>query len=216
MGVRGMQRANAAVLAMLILANLALTMAGEPLSIIAGVALLAAGAYLCFRQGMQLGHGACGIRGTVEAARKAGPDVYAQLDQRYICQVWNRKTGLRGALASALVPLIAGAVYILLSLAGRAPEALLLIARTAAWLLSLPFWPLIAHWHRDFVTLTPAIVAMLLLSPFALPACAFLGYLRGPSLWANSEEAMKQGRRRAKARSRVGKKLAPRPQKPEI
>ena len=82
--------------------------------------------------------------------------------------------------------------------------------------MAVPYWPLIMHWHEDFVALTPAIGIMLLLSPFVLPACTFAGYLQGPRLWAQTEVAMKEGRRRAKAKARVGKKLAPRQQKPEI
>ena len=92
----------------------------------------------------------------------------------------------------------------------------MIVARIVAWLLSLPYWPFIMHWHEDFVTITPMIAAMLLTTPFILPAATALGYLQGPRLWARTEDAMKQGRRRAKARSRVGKKLAPRQQKPEI
>ena len=66
------------------------------------------------------------------------------------------------------------------------------------------------------LTIIPAIVAMLMISPFILPGCTCLGYLQGPRLWARTEDAMKQGRRRAKARARVGKKMVPRQQKPEI
>ena len=47
-------------------------------------------------------------------------------------------------------------------------------------------------------------------------AGTFLGYLQGPKLWARTEEAMKQGRRRAKANARMRKKWVPQPKKPEI
>lgn len=216
MGVKGIWRANAATLALLIVVNLALTMAGGLLGIVAGIAVLLAGMVLSFRQGMALGHGACGIADTVENARRAGEAVYAQLDRGYIAQAWSRDTALRGLLASALIPCIAGCVYILLSLSEAAPEWARIVARTAAWLLSLPFWSLIAHWHDDLIRLTPDIVVMLMLSPFVLPACTCAGYLQGPRLWANSEAAMKAGRRRAKARARVGKKMVSRQEKPEI
>ena len=216
MGVKGIWRANATTLALLIVVNLALTMAGGLLGMIVGIAVLLTGMYLCFRQGMALGHGACGISSTVEGARRAGEEVYAQLDRSYVAQAWSRDVGLRGLLASALIPYAAGGIYILLSLSSAAPQAARIVARTAAWLLSLPFWPLISIWHEDFVSLTPDIAAMLLISPFVLPACTFAGYLQGPRLWANSEAAMKAGRRRAKARARVGKKMVSRKEKPEI
>ena len=62
-----------------------------------------------------------------------------------------------------------------------------------------------------------AVAAVLMISPFVLPLCTFAGYMQGPKLWAKSEEAMAQGRRRARAKSRVAqKKRAPRVRKPEI
>ena len=219
MGVKGMWAVNASALAMLIVVNLALNFAGEALWILLGLLALAVTMFFCFRQGMNLGHGACGISSTVESARKAGDRVYAQLDARYLAQAWSPATGVRGMLASALIPYVAGSLYIILTLLRQSMPSLevpVLVARIAAWLLSLPYWPIIMHWHADFVTLTPAIAAMLLISPFVLPLCTLAGYLRGPKLWAHTEDAMKQGRRRAKARARVGKKLAPKVQKPEI
>ena len=218
MGVKSMWRANASMLALLILVNLAMSMAGETIWIIVGVAMLLLSMYLNYRQGSMTGHGACGIRNTVEDARKAGEAVYAQLDRDYLSQVWSVNTGVRGLLASALIPYAAGCVYIALSLLNVLdPQGVpMVVVRIVAWILSLPYWPVIMHWHEDFVTLTPAIVAVLMISPFVLPACTFLGYLRGPKLWARTEQAMKEGRRRAKAKARVGKKLVPRQQKPEI
>lgn len=219
MGATGIWRANASILMMLILVNLALNLAGDALWIAAGALALAAGMAAAFRQGMGLGHGACGIRGTVESALKAGEKVYAQLDRKYIEQAWSVSAGLKGLLLSALIPYAAGGIYVALSLMSQniaVPCGALIASRAAAWLLSLPYWPLILHWHDDFVTLTPTIAGMLLISPFALPLCTFAGYMQGPRLWRRSEEAMMQGRRRAKARARVGKKLAPKIQKPEI
>ena len=52
------------------------------------------------------------------------------------------------------------------------------MARVAAWILSVPYWPFIMHWHESFVELTPMIGALLLITPFVLPLCTFLGYLR--------------------------------------
>ena len=85
-----------------------------------------------------------------------------------------------------------------------------------AWVLALPFWPLVAHWFETYDSLAPALVAVFLISPFVLPLCMFAGYMQGPKLWQKSERAMAQGRRRAKARSRVVKKRAPKVRGPEI
>ena len=219
MGVKGIWQVSATALALLIAVNLLLTALGELPWLVLGMLALAGTMFFCFRQGMQLGHGACGVKSTVEAAARSGREVYAQLDRKYLCQAWSPSTGLRGVLAGALIPYAVGGVYIILSLARmRIPSlaAPTTLARVAAWLLSLPYWPIIMHRHASFVQLTPDIGAMLLLSPFVLPLCTFAGYMQGPRLWARSEEAMKQGRRRAKARARIGKKLAPKVQKPEI
>ena len=219
MGAKGMWAVNASMLAMLIVVNLALNLAGEALWIALGLAALAGGLFFCFRQGMKLGHGACGISNTVESARKAGDRVYAQLDRKYLAQAWSPATGVKGVLLSALIPYVSGGVYIILTLLYQSLPSLqgpVILSRVIAWFLSLPYWPIIMHWHSDFVTLTPAIAAMLLISPFVMPLCTFAGYLQGPKLWQRSEDAMKQGLRRAKARARVGKKLAPKIQKPEI
>ena len=219
MGVTSMWSTNAIALAILIGANLAASFAGEALWLLLGIGALLLMLYFCFRQGMGIGHGACGISGTVDRARQAGDKVYAQLDKKYLAQAWSRENALKGLLLSALIPYVSGSLFIIFNLLwrrGRHPEMPVIVARVLAWLLSLPYWPLIMHWHEDFVTVTPAIAAMLLISPFVLPAATALGYLQGPRLWARTEDAMKQGRRRAKARARVGKKLAPRQQKPEI
>ena len=219
MGVKSIWGTNAIALAILIGANLAASFAGETLWLLIGVVALLAMLYFCFKQGMVTGHGACGIRNTVESARNAGEKVFSQLDRRYLAQAWSRENAFKSCLLSALIPYAVGGLYIIFTLLwhdGALPEAPVIVARVLAWLLSLPYWPLIMHWHEDFVTLTPAIAGMLLISPFVLPAATALGYLQGPRLWARSEEAMKQGRRRAKARARVGKKLAPKQQKPEI
>ena len=219
MGVKGIWSATAMALVMLIVLNLALSMTSEAMWIALDAVCLVGAMILCYRQGMNLGHGACGISNTVASAQKAGDRVYAQLDRKYLAQVWSPTTGVKGLLASALIPYAAGCVYIILSIIYRSADAApmpLLVSRVAAWLLSLPFWPAVMHWHEDFVSLTPDIAAMLMISPFVLPLCTFAGYMRGPKLWAHTEDAMKQGRRRAKARARVGKKLAPKIQKPEI
>lgn len=219
MGVKSIWETNAIALVILIMINLAANFAGEALWILIGIVALLAMLYFCFRQGMGIGHGACGVSSTVESARKAGERVYAQLDKKYLSQAWSRENALKGLLLLALIPYAAGSIYIILYLlwkGGAMAELPVVVFRVLTWLMDIPYWPIIMHWHADFVTLTPAIAAMLLISPFVLPAATALGYLQGPRLWARTEDAMKQGRRRAKARSRVGKKLASKQQKPEI
>ena len=215
MGIGGMWRFNATALVVLIIVNSALAVGGETVLIILGILALLGGMFFCFREGMRVGHGACGVSSTLEGAKSAGEAVFAQIDCKYMAQAWSRSNGLRALLASALIPYAVGCAYIVMTLLG-AGEVPLVIARLAAWVLALPFWPIIAHWHADFVTLTPAIAAMLMVSPFVLPGCTFAGYMQGPRLWAQSEKAMKEGRRRARARTRVGRRVAPKQQKPEI
>ena len=219
LGIKGMWRANAGVLTILILVNLLLSATGPALWTVIAAALLIAAMFVSYRQGMDLGHGACGVSSTVQSALDAGDRVYAQLDRAYLAQVWRPSTGFRGLLASALLPYAAGGVYIILSLlsaGGGISQTALILSRTVAWLLSLPYWPFIMHGHSDFIALTPDIAAMLLLTPFVLPLCQFGGYMQGPKLWQRTEEAMIQGRRRAKARARVGRRLVGGNKKPEI
>ena len=219
MSATGMWQINATALTVLIILNMALSQTPEAQWIAVGIVALLLAMYFCFRQGLGAGHAACGVSVTVEAARKAGDQVYAQLDRKYLSRAWSAHEGFRGVLFSALIPYCTGSAYIALTLLRQRLPSLempVVIARVAAWVMAVPYWPLIMHWHEDFVALTPAIGIMLLLSPFVLPACTFAGYLQGPRLWAQTEVAMKEGRRRAKAKARVGKKLAPRQQKPEI
>lgn len=219
MGVRGLWQVSASALAVLIVVNLLLAGLNDTAWLVIGMVALAGALYFCYRQGAALGHGACGVSSTVESARKAGDAVYAQLDRKYLAQAWSVQTGVRGLLAGALIPYAVGGVYIILSLLWASHPGLrgaVTAFRVPAWLLSLPYWPFIMGRHADFIALTPDIAAMLLITPFILPGAVFAGYMRGPRLWARTEDAMKQGRRRAKARARVGKKMAPKLEKPEI
>ena len=219
MGVKGLWAVSATALGGLILINLLLANANNTAWLVLSLVALAAALFFCFRQGASVGHASCGVSATIESARQSGEKVYAQLDKKYLAQAWSRSTGVRGIFAGALIPYVTGCIYIILSLLWRNNPGLqtaATIARIPAWLLSLPYWPIIMGGHEDFVALTPDIVVMLLVSPFVIPIGTFVGYLQGPRLWAHTEDAMKQGRRRAKARARVGKKMAPRSQKPEI
>ncbi|MBQ6325397.1 MAG: hypothetical protein IJI26_04950 [Clostridia bacterium] len=219
MGVKGIWKANATALVLLIIVNTVLMLAGMKLWIAVGIPALLLAMFLSFRQGMGIGHDACGISSTVEGARQAGEKVYRQLDAGYLSQVWSAGTGLRGMLLSALIPYAAACAYIVVTLLGQDAPSMavpVVLSRTAAWVLSLPYWPILMIWHEDFIQLTPDVAAVLLITPFVLPACTFAGYMQGPKLWAQSEAAMLAGRRRAKARARVGRKMAPKQQKPEI
>lgn len=219
MGVRALWQASATALILLIVVNLLLAGLNETAWIVLGLLALLVMGFYCFRQGQGIGHGACGVSNTIESARQAGDKVFAQLDKKYLAQAFSPITGIRGVLAGALIPYLVNCVYVIMTLISRVFPVIsssVLFARIPAWLLSLPFWPLVMHWHEDFVALTPDIAAMLLITPFVLPLCVFAGYMRGPKLWAHSEDVMRQGLRRAKARSRVGKKMVPKVQKPEI
>ena len=122
---------------------------------------------------------------------------------------------MKSVFAGALFAYAVNAVYIILSLLDVS-EMAVMISRVASWVVTMPYWPVIAMFHETYVALTPDIVIVLMASPFLLPLCHYFGYLCGPKLWQNTEKAMADGRRRAKARSRIVKKKAPRIQKPEI
>ena len=93
---------------------------------------------------------------------------------------------------------------------------LLLVSRLASFAVSLPYMPLVTYWHPVYNVLTWDIVLMLMIGPFLLPAIQFAGYMQGPRLWEKTEKAMAQGKRRAKARSRIVKRNKPRMNQPEI
>ncbi len=215
MTIGEMWRTNAVSLMLLILLNLALFSLGTLPWIVLGLLCLAGAMFLSFRRGMGFGHQACGILNTVERAEDPQSPTHGQLDDKVVRRAWSRSTGVRAMLASALVPYVAGCLYIGCTL--LKVEPLILPTRVVSWVLALPFWPAVAHWNATFDRLTPSIVAVLMISPYVLPLCAFAGYLQGPKLWARSEKAMAEGRRRAKAKSRVvRKKPVPRSQRPEI
>lgn len=214
MSVWEMWRSHAAAMFILIILDLALISIGGAAWIVLGTLALLAGMYLAFRRGMAFGHEACSLLETVAHAQDPASPAYGQLDAKVIRRAWSRWRGFRGMLLSALIPYVASCAYMLCALLGL--DKLILPTRAASLLLAMPFWPTLAHWYPSFERLTPAIAAMLMVSPFVLPLCCYAGYLQGPRLWAKSENAMKQGRRRARAKSRVYRKRPPKAQKPEI
>ena len=210
-----MWKSNAVTLILLIVLNLALFTLGNTPWTVLGLICLAGGMFLSYRQGMGFGHEACGISQMVEKARDPQSPSYGQVDEKVQKRAWSVSTGVRGVLASALVPYVVGCLYIVLSLLKVRPADA--VMRLVSWVLALPFWPAMLPFSQTFDRLTAPVAAVLMISPFVLPLCTFAGYMRGPKLWAKSEKAMAEGRRRAKAKSRVGrKKSVPRSQRPEI
>ena len=209
-----MWRDNAATLVVMILLSLALMSINKAAWIILGILALIGAIYLAFRRGTGLGHEACSVKATVDRAADPASKMHGQLDDKYMAQAYSPRRAMKGALLCALVPFVCSCAYIISMLVGAEP--LILPTRLAAWVLALPFWPLVAHWFETYDTLAPALVAVFLISPFVLPMATYAGYLQGPKLWAKTEKAMAEGKRRAKAKSRVVKKSVPRQQKPEI
>ncbi len=215
MSTMDMWKANAVTLILLIVVNLALFGLGTTPWMVLGLILLAGALFMTYRQGMGFGHEACSILQTVEKAQDPQSPSYGQVDEKVQKRAWSMSTGVKGVLASALVPYVVGCVYIVLSLLKLYPANV--IMRLVSWVVALPFWPAMLPFSQTFDRLTGPVVAVLMISPFVLPLCTFAGYMQGPKLWAKSEKAMAEGRRRAKAKSRVARKKAtPRSQRPEI
>ena len=215
MSVSDMWKMNAGTLFLLILLNLALFTLGNTPWLVLGLLCLAGALFLSFRQGMAYGHEACGVLSMVQRAEDPESPAHDQLDEKVVRRAWRVSTGLKGVFAAALVPYVLSCAYIICMLLNVEP--LILPTRLLSWVLAAPYWPLILHWTQTFDKLTGAIVAVLMLSPFILPLSIFAGYMQGPKLWAKSEKAMAEGRRRARAKSRVvRKKRMPKAQKPEI
>lgn len=215
MSVGDMLKSVAGTLLLLIVLNLALFTLGVTPWLALGLLCLAAGMFLSWRQGLNYGHQACAILQTVERARDPESPSYGQVDGRVQRRAWSVSTGIRAVLAAALGPYALGCAYIILSLLDVRPACY--VMRVVTWVFAAPFWPLMLPFSQTFDRLTGWVAAILLISPFILPLCVFAGYLQGPKLWAKSEKAMAEGKRRAKAKSRVaGKKAHPRTPKPEI
>ena len=137
-------------------------------------------------------------------------------DKKMLSQMWSVSNGVRAIFAGAVFSYSINAIYIIIMLVG-APVMVQFVARLVSWAVTMPYWPLIAAWHETYEFLTTDIILVLMISPFILPLFQFWGYMQGPKLWKKTEQAMADGRRRAKARSRIVKKnKLPRTMKPEI
>ncbi len=215
MSIMDMWKSNAITLVLLIVLNLALFSLGITPWMVLGLICLAGGMFISYRQGMGYGHEACGILRLVEKARDPESPSYGQVDESVERRAFSVDRGVKGVLASALVPYVVGCAYIVLSLLKIHPADA--VMRLVSWVIALPFWPAMLPFSQTFDRLTGPVAAVLMISPFVLPLCTFAGYIQGPKLWAKSEKAMAEGRRRAKAKSRVvRKKSVPRSQRPEI
>ena len=216
MSVSDMWRINSITMIMLILLNLGLFSLNNRLAwLVLGLLLLIGALYLTFRQGMGFGHEACALLETVRRAQDPESPAYGQVDAKVARRAWSVGQGVRAALSFALPAYLIGCAYIACSLLNV--EKLVMPLRFVSWVLAAPYWPCVLAWTQTFDRLTGWVAAVLMISPFILPGVTFAGYMQGPKLWAKSEKAMAEGKRRAKAKSRVvRKKRAPRVQKPEI
>jgi len=185
----------------------------QALWIIIGVLLLLGSCFMAFRQGGAMGHEACSVTKSIE---HAGDAARSQFEPVMFKRVWSKSNGVKSLFAGGLVAYVFSAAYILCTLV--APESMAtFITRLVSWLLCIPYWPIVAYWHETYTVLTPDVVVVLMAGPFLLPFFQYLGYLQGPKLWAKTEKAMADGKRRAKARSRIIKKnKKPRVRGPEI
>ena len=212
MTIGDMYRTNAMTTFLLILINLGLFTLNNNLAwTILGLILLLGALYLAYRQGMGFGHEACRLLATLKEVDGARSPV----DEKVAKRAWSVNRGVKAVLATALVPYLIGCAYIVLSL--LKVDSLAVPMRLVSWVVASPYWPCVLPWTHTFDRLTGAVAAVLMISPFVMPLVTFAGYMQGPKLWAKSEKAMAEGKRRAKAKSRVvRKKRVPRSQRPEI
>lgn len=182
--------------------------------IILGLIILVGACYLTFRQGQMSGHEACSISKMIDNAQ--ANDKLHTIDKKMYKKVWSRSTGLKSVFAGALIAYVINFVYIVAMML-RVEGTPLIISRIASWVVSMGYWPILAFWYESYTVMNAPVAALLMISPFILPLCQYAGYMCGPKLWAKTEKAMAEGKRRAKARSRiVKKKKAPKVKGPEI
>lgn len=204
-------------IAMIFLALMVLSFGNSLVFILVGLVILLGGCFMAFRQGQGYGHEACSVKNSAEHIL-ADPDKARHLDPKMYKQMYSVSAGVKAVFAGGIIGYVINSVYIIITLLVKTETGVVWGARLASMLVSLPYWPVIHHWHDTFTGLAPDMVIMLMAGPFLVPLCQFAGYLQGPKLWARTEKAMAEGKRRAKARSRIvrKKKGAPRSQRPEI
>ena len=172
--------------------------------LLVGLLVMLFGCFLSLRQGAAIGHEACSISASLKRIEESG-DKREVVEPKMLKQAYSTATGIKALFSGALIGYVINVVYIILMLAGVESNALL-VSRLASFAVTIPYWPIVSHFHPVFNVLTWDIVAVLMLSPFLLPVCQYIGYRQGPALWAKTEKAMAEGKRRAKARSRIGRK----------
>ena len=182
--------------------------------ILLGVLLLLGAAFMTFRQGQGMGREACSVAKSIKRMEEM-PGKSSQIDPQMCKQAWSVASGLKSIFAGGIVSYVVNCVYIVCMLL-KVNDMPLLVSRLASFAVSLPYMPLVTYWHPVYNVLTWDIMLMLMIGPFLLPAIQFAGYMQGPRLWEKTEKAMAQGKRRAKARSRIVKRNKPRMNQPEI
>lgn len=179
---------------------------------ILGIVILLGGCFASFKQGMAMGHEACAVNSSLERIVRDGDK---EPDPLMIRQAYSFSKGVKAFFGGALVSYVVNCAYIILMLL-KPEETATIIARLASFVFVIPYWPILSYFHPVFNVLTWDIVLLLMVSPFILPAVQLFGYTKGPMMWAKTEKAMADGKRRAKARSRIVKKKTARGQRPEI
>lgn len=178
-----------------------------------GILVLLGGAFAALKQGIAMGHEACAVSSSLERILADGSKTP---EPKMIRQAYSVSKGVKAVFGAALMDYIINCIYIIFMLL-NVNETVTVFSRLASFVMVIPYWPLLSHWHPVYNVLTWDIVLLLMVSPFLLPAVQFIGYTKGPAMWAKTEKAMADGKRRAKARSRiVKKKKLPKSQRPEI
>ena len=177
-----------------------------------GIAVLLGGCFASFKQGMAMGHEACSVASSLERIIRDGDK---ELDPLMVRQSYSLAKGVKAFFGGAVAGYVVNCAYIILMLL-KPDVTATVIARLVSFVCVIPYWPVLSYFHPVFNVLTWDIVLLLMISPFILPAVQLFGYTKGPMMWAKTEKAMADGKRRAKARSRIVKKRTPKSQRPEI
>jgi hypothetical protein len=172
--------------------------------IILSVIMLLVGAYISIRGGMGAGHEAASVSASIREISERNGNLNG-IDAKLFKKAWSKQTGLMTIFSGALFDYIVCCTYIIVMLLGG-EGVLLFVSRVACWLCIVPYWPILVYSHPVFDVLTWDIAALLMIAPFLFPALQYIGYRQRPKLWKKTEEAMRQGKRRAKARSRIVRK----------
>lgn len=199
---------------MIILSFVVFSFGVTPLWIALGLVVLASGCFMAFRQGQGAGHEACGVSKSLERIAD-DPAKMETVDKKMFKRAWSVSTAAKAVFAGGLPGYVINAVYIVCMLMA-ANDMVILITRFASWVATLVYLPIVIYWHPVYNVLTWDLLLVMMIGPFLLPFVQFLGYLQGPKLWEKTEKAMAEGKRRAKARSRIVKKKKVQPRGPEI